>query len=251
MHLFILITVRGITWTDCMFWSCACQCRPSQSCWWGGFSFRKVFTRPLARLASALCYLVLQGESQHLGYLLLMASRPFPIWKVTWGIRSDLEGLVSLLMFRKISEEAPKWSANFLAVPAWAGLSPIQHTWWSPILLLGIIFLGVYALPSLLGLRPSNRLFGGTYRGLLMPRFFLIIRVFRSSWQDFFSIAIDVPGSWFLPSVVFFLRIRRFCQDYFLLSDGIFSITVFSRVLPGWEGKIVVIEDLLAVFFGF
>ena len=76
------------------------------------------FTRPMARLASAHRCLVLQGVSKHLGYLLSLDSQTCPIWKVTRGIHSDFEGTLSLLMFPTFLEEAPKWSLNFLFVPA-------------------------------------------------------------------------------------------------------------------------------------
>ena len=40
---------------------------------------------------SAHYSLVLQDVFRHLGYLLLLASQPCPIWTFTWGIRPDLE----------------------------------------------------------------------------------------------------------------------------------------------------------------
>ena len=59
----------------------------------------------------------------------------------------------------------------------------------------------------------------------------LIIGVFRRFWHYCFAIASNVPVIFFLTYVVLFSRRRIFCQDYFLLSDGIFSVAVFTDVM--------------------
>ena len=51
-------------------------------------------------------------------------------------------GYFSCLISQIFLEEAPKWSANVLVAPAWAGLSPIRHTRGSPLLYLGPDILG-------------------------------------------------------------------------------------------------------------
>ena len=58
----------------------------------GGFSYHKVFNRHLERLAYAHWCLVLQGWSQHLGYLLSLSSHPCLILAITLGICSYREG---------------------------------------------------------------------------------------------------------------------------------------------------------------
>ena len=98
---------------------------------------------------------------------------------------------------------------KFLVITAWSGLSPIWHTWWYALLLLGLIFLGVSNLLSSMGLWPSDWSFGGASHGLLIPRFSLILGVFQSSQQDCFAIARNVPGSSFLTSIVFVSRQKR------------------------------------------
>ena len=122
------------------------------------------------------------------------------IWTFTWGIRSDLEGLLSLMMFPMFSEEAPKWSVNSLVVPVWAGMiGPVQHTHRYPLLSLGMISSSISALISSPGLLFSDCLFGAASCRFLIPTFSLILGVFWSFWNDCFAIASDVPGI-FLPA---------------------------------------------------
>ena len=67
----------------------------------------------------------------------------------------------------------------------------VWYPWGSPLLV------------SFLGLRPSNLLFGGASSGILIvPKFPLILRVFQSSRKYCFAIVSNVPGSFFLTSVV-------------------------------------------------
>ena len=47
------------------------------------------------------------------------------------------------------------------------------------------------------------------------------------------------------------LETKKVFQDSSFFSDRTFSVVIFSYVLQGGEGEIVVIEDLLAVLFGF
>ena len=72
-------------------------------------------------------------------------------------------GYFSCLISQIFLEEAPKWSANVLVVPAWAGLSPIRHTRGSPLLYLGPDILG--HISSAIFIRYSN------FRLLIWRRF--------------------------------------------------------------------------------
>ena len=191
--MWIFITDRHVAWTDCIFWSCDFQRGPYWGCWWGGFSSHTVFTRPLARLASVLCCLFLQGVSQHLLYLVLMASQSCMIWTVAQGIHSDLEGTLFLLMFPTFHRRI--WRGQRIFYRAiWSLFRPLRHTRGYLLLSPGLISLGIYSLLSLSGLWPSDRLFGGASWRLLIPKFSLIIGVFRSSRKDCFTIASKVLG---------------------------------------------------------
>ena len=104
-------------------------------------------------------------------------------------------GSFSLLMFPTFFEETPKWSVNFLIFPAWYVFSPIRHNQGYPLLLLGLILSGISVLLLLSGIWPPDWLFGGASRGLLIPRFSLILRVFRISRKDYFMIVKQRPGN--------------------------------------------------------
>ena len=115
-----------------------------------------------------------------------MDSQPCFIWIVTWGINSDLEGPLSLLMPPTFLEEALKWSENFLVVPVWAGLIyPIQHTWGYALL---PPFCWVCFTACLAALR-SVRSWPSQSSPWLSFFFFRILR------EDCFVIASDVTGS--------------------------------------------------------
>ena len=193
-----------------MFWSCDFQRGPSRGCWRGVFSSHKFCTRTLVRLESSLYYLVLQGASQHLVYLLLINSQTcqtmshlrYPLRP--WG------SFFSFWCFRRFRRRLQSGQRMFFVVPTWTCLSPIRHTLWSPLFLMGLIILGIPALLLYLGLLPSDHSFGCASCVRLIPRFFLILGVFRSSWQEWFAIASDIPGSFLPPSVFIFLIQRRF-----------------------------------------
>ena len=137
---------------NCIFWSCACQRSPSRGCWQGGFSSHKVFTHPLARLEYNHWCLVLQGVYQHLGYLISLDSQPCPIWTVTWGIRSDLEGHFLFWCFRHFWRRLWSGQQIFSSFPrdlAWppsdifGGLHSccwVWYSWGSPLLSLRQVF---------------------------------------------------------------------------------------------------------------
>ena len=207
----------------------------------GSFSFHKLYTHPLERLTSAHCCLVLQGISQHLGYLL---SLDF----------SAVSGLVSYLrdplrswwsfshsMFPKFSEGVPKWSAIFLY-------------WFCTIWrLCSVRSLHVYPIFT-----PGLRVFylssgGASFWGLLIvSKFSLILGFFRSYWKDCSAIASNFPVS-FIPALCFYhIDTKKVFYAASLLSDGIFSVAIFPHVLWGGEDKIEVIEEFFSsVIWGF
>ena len=106
----------------------------------------------------------------------------------SWGYFSPL---ISLMF----SEEAPKWSANFLDIHEWAGLiCPIWHTWGCFILSLGLILLGISALLSSSGLRPFNHLFGGASFGFFIPKI-PDLSGLQNSRRYCFALLSRAPGS--------------------------------------------------------
>ena len=68
-------------------------------------------------------YLFLQVVSQHLGYLLLMASHPCPTWTFIRGIRSDLEGNFLFGCFRYFQRNLRCGQEIFLNASAQAAVS--------------------------------------------------------------------------------------------------------------------------------
>ena len=127
--------------------------------------------------------LVLEGVFHHLGYLLSLDFQPFLICKFTRGICSDLEGPFLFGCLGRFSEESPEWSANFLNRfrASWR-LCSVHSMWVSPL------------LPP--GFQVSYRFSGGaSFWGItIVPKFSLILGVFRSSRKDCSAIASDVPG---------------------------------------------------------
>ena len=107
----------------------------------------------------------------------------------------------------------------------------------------GLISLGISSLVLLSGLRPPDRSFGGASSGLfIVPEFYLILRVSEVLERTASRLQTTYLEVCLLPSVVLVSRRRRFFQASSLLSDGILSVAVFSRVLQGGEEKIAVIE---------
>ena len=130
-------------------------------------------------------------------------------------------------MVSKFSQSLPRKPAFVLSHPTYSCVSALVDG--------SDIFLGNLLLVSSSVLRPSDRSFGGASSGLLIvPKFSLILRVFRSSQKDCFVISSDTPGSLF-PDLIFFLisRKRRFRQDASLLSDKVLCVSVFPHVLRG------------------
>ena len=109
-------------------------------------------------------------------------------------------------MVRKFSQSLPRKLVLVFPHPTYSGVSA---------LIVGSDILWVYLVLVLsLGLRPSDRSFGSASSGLLIvPKFSLIIMDFRSYRKDCFEIANNVPGSFFLTSVVLVLRQRSFLQS--------------------------------------
>ena len=60
--------------------------------------------------------------AQHLGYFISLASQPCPIWAVSLGLYSVLEGPFDGLMSTTFSEGVLKWSVELAIISARAGL---------------------------------------------------------------------------------------------------------------------------------
>ena len=65
---------------------------------WGGFSSH-MFTPNFWHVCNMLIGCFVLQCIPHLGYLLMLASHPYPIWKLYWGLRSVLEGIFCLRRF--------------------------------------------------------------------------------------------------------------------------------------------------------
>ena len=191
-----LITNCHVARTDCIFWYRAFQSGPYRD--WS----TRLMLLPFVSFQdwhgriSDHYYLFLQGVSQNLGYLLLLGSHPCNIWKITRGIRSDLEGPFYFGCLWQFLDGAPKWSADFIHIfhVIWC-LCSIWHTQGYLLFSIGLI---------------STRLsVGGLFRLSIFPKFFLILGVFWSSWKDCFAIARDVLGSLVLSFCCFCLETKN------------------------------------------
>ena len=131
-----------------------------------------------SRVSLCPLFLFFKGVSQHLGWLILLASQACPIWIFTWGIRSWGSFWVS--MYLTSLEGVPKWSENlwgyFLSLEISARSDefffPTDHLgglwscFWADILLhycLAFFFPLHYCLAGFFGL-------------LLVPKGFLVSR---------------------------------------------------------------------------
>ena len=152
--------------------------------WCGRCSSRKFYTRLLARLAYSHYCLFLQGVSQHLGRLILMASQPCPIWTLTWVLRSVLEGPLNFLMSPAFLEGVPKWSENFLSL-------------YFPRKLLSFSFCPIFSEVSALVARLliSTRLFvGSIFRILFFPKRFPVFSGLQLLSEGLLRICEKFPG---------------------------------------------------------
>ena len=88
------------------------------------------FLLRLKRSASAHYCFVLKGVSQHLEYMLLLASQSCLIWTIDWGFHSVLEGPFRFWISPAFSEGVPKWSGNIpnRSCVSWI-LCPIWYIW--------------------------------------------------------------------------------------------------------------------------
>ena len=196
-----------------------------------------IFTPPLVWLSSALCCLVLQGVSQHFGYLLSLASQPCPIWKITWRICSDIEGPFLFWCLRRFQRRLQSGQRIFQSLPC-------KLFDWSHLTYLGVsaIFSGYDILGDL---RSALIVRASTVRPLVWQRFFWALdfqnyrmfRGFKIIGRTASQLRAMSREVWFLPFVVLVLGQIKFFQAASLLSDRILSAAVFPQVLWGGEEK--------------
>ena len=125
--------------------------------------------------------IIFQVVSQHLVYLLLMDSQPFPIWEITRGIRSNLEGP---FLF---------WCLQHF----WGGSEVVRKI--SPLLLRERAFMFHPTYSRFSALVAGSAIYPLICCGSLCyidcPKSLPDSWWFRSSRKDCFAIASNIPGS--------------------------------------------------------
>ena len=137
--------------------------------------------------ASELCPLVLffftRRVFQHLVYLLSLSYHPCPIWEISRGICSIIEGLLDCFVSPTDLERAPKWSGEIEGAfcVTWSGeYVPI----FSDILILSLVWL----------VHPVTIFWRGSC-GILLGTFVPFFKGILSFWRDWLIISSYVTGS--------------------------------------------------------
>ena len=228
------------------------------------------FLPRLTQSDSVHYFFVLQGVSQHLGYLLALTSQPCPIWTITWRIRSVLEGPFEALCFGPFRRGSQSGQRLFITVPAWAGLSILSNilgdfrsccrvfdhlTAHLAALISGGSWLSLSFL-QLQGIQNSRRecfttsqgicsLTSLSYDGEGLDR--LLDCTKGSQLSCGFSKGLGRADLWLwetsrevctFPYVLLVSLQRRYQWSVSFLPDGIFSLAVFPHVLWWGEDKI-------------
>ena len=183
-----------------------------------------------------------------------MDYQPCPIWTITRGIRSYLDNPFLfwwLLHFRRRIRSGERIFSLF----------PSELAWFFPFDILGgllsCLWVWYYLGPQLYSCHPVFDcptaclavLLPGSWSSQSFPWFSGLSEFLGSNDSQLRVTSREVL---FLPYVVLFLRQRIFRQDSSLLSDGIFSVSVFSHVMWKGEGEIEVIEEFgNSVLWGF
>ena len=148
------------------------------------------------------------------------------------------------------------WSFSFSITPAFSeGVSKLSSDFsnrsWAILLVCPVQYPQGYLILSP-GLWPSDRFSGDASLRILIIAKFLIFLKFSKVFRKIaprLQVTSQEVCYW---TYIFLVSWRRSCWcSPYILSDGIFSVSIFPHVLWEWEDKIEVIEELLVMLFVF
>ena len=171
-------------------------------------------------------YLVLQGVSHNLGYLIFLASQPCPIWTIAWGIHSNLEGPFLFWCLRSFWRSLRSDMRIISIASAWAGVSTPSNIFWDLRSCLQVFECIATSLSVLLS--EDSQSFQS------FPWFLEFYEVLVRTAPRLRAPPQEVL---FLNSVIFVSRRRRFQRAVTLLSNRLSIVAVFTNSLWGGEDK--------------
>ena len=211
--------------------SCALQNVPSGVGRWGGFYSHKFIPAfwCVYNLSVGFFSLVLQGVVQYLGYLLSVASQSCPIWKVSLGPCSVLEGSIQLfIVFGVFGRDSEMVRGKLQALSTQLSLRIRSNI--------------MYILPIFKGFpRPVGHYWLVAFLGLSWSRGSLLKRD-PEFWEGLIRDGEWYPGKYSPCLLVLLCHGGEWLNGIFsLISNGIYFISIFSHVLWVGNNKIEVI----------